>query len=202
MSARKRYHHGDLPAALRRGVVEIVGESGLDAVTIAEVARRAGVTAASPYRHYENLTALIVATGIECYLDFRESLDAAVAEASSHEPLEQLSTLYRAAFAYMKDQPAAARLVLDGRLVQWSPDYARLMRSEYERAADLVAQAVGRPVAECRTLALNCSALFLGHITLNFNGLSPVSTLEEAPGLTIEGTRQLIRDALASQGSR
>lgn len=54
------YHHGDLPAALRRAAWEIVGESGPRGLSLRECARRAGVSHAAPAHHFGSLEGLVV----------------------------------------------------------------------------------------------------------------------------------------------
>jgi len=55
------YHHGDLREALVRTGIEILEERGLAALTLREVARRAGVSHAAPYHHFADKDALLSA---------------------------------------------------------------------------------------------------------------------------------------------
>ena len=48
------YHHGDLRAACLRAAMELLEEGGATALSLRAVARKAGVSAAAPYRHYAN----------------------------------------------------------------------------------------------------------------------------------------------------
>lgn len=186
------YHHGDLPATLQRQVLDLIEEGGLEAVTMAEVARRAEVTAAAPYRHYDGLGDLLAATGIACYAEFTERLDAAMASAPASEPLEQICAMIRAYFDYALSNPGASKLLFDGRLVRSSPEFATLVGGDYLRIAQATSRAVDRPVQECRSLALNISALVLGHMKLHVDGVSPVSSPEEAPDLAVAAVRDLV----------
>jgi AcrR family transcriptional regulator len=54
-----RYHHGDLPSALRDAARAILEEEGVAALSLRSVARRAGVSHAAPYRHYPSREALL-----------------------------------------------------------------------------------------------------------------------------------------------
>src|ERR1700737_5007739 len=58
MSSKATYHHGDLRAALVRAAMELLEESGETGLSLHAVARRAGVSAAAPYRHYADREAL------------------------------------------------------------------------------------------------------------------------------------------------
>lgn len=59
------YHHGDLRRALIEASLALVSEEGFSALTLREVARRAGVTHAAPYRHFPDKEALLAAVAEE-----------------------------------------------------------------------------------------------------------------------------------------
>lgn len=61
MPKRGNYHHGDLKAALVDTALQIIAEQGTGALSVAEVARRAGVSSAAPYRHFSSRQALLIA---------------------------------------------------------------------------------------------------------------------------------------------
>ncbi|NJA57126.1 TetR/AcrR family transcriptional regulator [Streptomyces sp. NEAU-H3] len=64
MPKRSTYHHGDLKATLVSTALEVIAEQGIAAVSVAEVARRAGVSTAAPYRHFASKQALLIACAI------------------------------------------------------------------------------------------------------------------------------------------
>ncbi|MFL5322559.1 MAG: TetR/AcrR family transcriptional regulator [Myxococcaceae bacterium] len=59
VEAKVGYHHGNLKEALLAATLQVLEEGGPSAVTLREVARRAGVSHAAPYRHYADLDALL-----------------------------------------------------------------------------------------------------------------------------------------------
>ncbi len=65
ISAKRGYHHGDLRAALLEAAREVLAKEGVEALTLREVARRAGVTHAAPYRHFADKEALLAAVATE-----------------------------------------------------------------------------------------------------------------------------------------
>lgn len=73
---RHAYHHGDLRNALIRATLELIDEVGPKGVRLTEAARRAGVSAAAPYRHFADLEAMLAAVAFEG----NALLGAAVAE--------------------------------------------------------------------------------------------------------------------------
>jgi AcrR family transcriptional regulator len=60
-SAKAKYHHGDLRAALVDTAVALIAERGLHGFSLAEASRRLGVTVAAPYRHFADRDELLAA---------------------------------------------------------------------------------------------------------------------------------------------
>src|SRR5882724_10802313 len=63
----KAYHHGDLRNALIEAGLELLSEGGASALDLRKVARKAGVSHAAPYRHFNDKQALIAAINTEGY---------------------------------------------------------------------------------------------------------------------------------------
>ena len=61
MGQRATYHHGDLRAAMVAAALELIAEKGVAGLSVAEAARRAGVSSAAPYRHFAGRSALLSA---------------------------------------------------------------------------------------------------------------------------------------------
>lgn len=64
MTGKARYHHGDLRAALVDAALALIAERGVEALSVAEAARRTGVSAAAPYRHFPTRQDLLKATAV------------------------------------------------------------------------------------------------------------------------------------------
>ncbi|MFJ6518661.1 TetR/AcrR family transcriptional regulator [Streptomyces filamentosus] len=77
MSQNSTYHHGDLRAACLRAARELLEEDGSAGLSLRAVARRAGVSATAPYRHYADREALVSAVAAEGYRELAEDLSAA-----------------------------------------------------------------------------------------------------------------------------
>ena len=94
-TTERRYHHGDLPAALRAATVELVAERGPTGFSLREVARRAGVSHAAPAHHFGDSEGLLTAVSTEGF----ETLCAAFADAvegveNARERLRRLGQAY------------------------------------------------------------------------------------------------------------
>src|SRR4029453_17310460 len=59
------YHHGDLPRALLEAAVEAAAEVGAAAVSLRDLARRAGVSHAAPAHHFGDKAGLLTAVATE-----------------------------------------------------------------------------------------------------------------------------------------
>src|ERR1044071_10082280 len=71
---RKGYHHGNLPEALIRAALNLIGEKGPAGFTFADAARSAGVSAAAPYRHFRDRDALLADVAREGFQRFEAML--------------------------------------------------------------------------------------------------------------------------------
>ena len=76
-SSARPYHHGDLRAALVRSAVEVIEEVGPAAMSMREVARRAGVTHASATYHFGDKAGLLTAVATQGYRLLAEALEEA-----------------------------------------------------------------------------------------------------------------------------
>jgi AcrR family transcriptional regulator len=85
---KRAYHHGNLRAALIKATLRAIAEDGPEGFTLRDVARRAGVSPAAPYRHFPNKDELLAAVAGECADRLGATIEAALAEASDH-PLDQ-----------------------------------------------------------------------------------------------------------------
>lgn len=63
----RAYHHGDLRRALLAAAVEAIAENGPAALSLRDLARRAGVSHAAPAHHFRDKAGLLTALAIEGY---------------------------------------------------------------------------------------------------------------------------------------
>lgn len=59
------YHHGNLRAALIEAALSLIDEKGAKALTVRQVARRAGVSHTAPYRHFKDKADLLAAVAVQ-----------------------------------------------------------------------------------------------------------------------------------------
>ena len=75
------YHHGNLRRALLDGALAAVAEQGPAALSLREVARRAGVSHAAPMHHFRNKAGLLTAIAAEGWNLLADALAAAQRDA-------------------------------------------------------------------------------------------------------------------------
>ncbi|GAA5159860.1 MULTISPECIES: TetR/AcrR family transcriptional regulator [Amycolatopsis] len=89
MPKRESYHHGDLRAALVEAALTLIAERGIDALSVAEAARRTGVSPGAPYRHFPTRLALLKAAATRAAEVLAADLRASVRETA--DPAEALA---------------------------------------------------------------------------------------------------------------
>src|SRR5262249_21407100 len=70
------YRHGDLRQAVLRTAGKILEKEGLEALSLREVARRAGVSHNAPYRHFPDRDSLLAALAREGFERLAEALES------------------------------------------------------------------------------------------------------------------------------
>jgi len=86
----RRYHHGDLRRVLLETAVHVIAERGPAAVTLRDLARRAGVSHAAPTHHFRDRAGLLTAVAVQGY----ELLGDALAQAAHTGDFAEVGVAY------------------------------------------------------------------------------------------------------------
>lgn len=132
--AEQPYHHGDLRRALVAAARALLEESGPEALSLRNVARRVGVSHNAPYRHFPTKQALLAAVAAEGFA----ALSACMQSIPTSAP-PGLAAGFRAYLGFAREQPGLFRLMFDGTLEK-SADPA--LWAAGERAYDGLRRAV------------------------------------------------------------
>jgi len=108
-SAKAAYHHGDLRRALIESALSLMAEKSAASLSLREVARRAGVSHAAPYRHFADKDALLAAVAEEGFCVFGRQLAAAAA--AVEDPLARLKAIGIAYVHYALAHPIHYRVM-------------------------------------------------------------------------------------------
>ena len=84
---KSSYHHGNLRNALLSAALEVVREEGVGAISLREVARRAGVSHAAPAHHFGDKAGLLTALATQGYELFGAALRDGAARAQGDPKL-------------------------------------------------------------------------------------------------------------------
>ncbi len=107
-TASKPYHHGNLRSALLDAAADVARASGPDAVTLREVARRAGVSHTAAYNHFADKKDLLRGLAVRAFSVLGDRLDEV---ADGPEPtVERLALAY---LAFAREFPAEFRFMFD-----------------------------------------------------------------------------------------
>lgn len=86
----RSYHHGDLRRAVLDAAIEAITTSGPGALSLRDLARRAGVSHAAPAHHFKDKAGLLTALAVEGH----ELLAASLIEATDGDLLRELGVRY------------------------------------------------------------------------------------------------------------
>lgn len=76
--AARSYHHGDLRRAVLDAALDVIAADGPSAISMRDLARRAGVSHAAPAHHFGDKRGLLTAIAVEGFETLAEYLSAAV----------------------------------------------------------------------------------------------------------------------------
>ena len=109
------YHHGDLRRALIDTALSMVTEEGAWNFTLREVARRAGVSHAAPYNHFEDKAALLAEVAALGFQSLGRALEAA-AGAHPRSARQAFAGIGAAYVRFGVEHPAHYRLMFGAEL--------------------------------------------------------------------------------------
>lgn len=101
----RRYHHGNLQAALIEAGLELIAAKGVRALTLREIGAQVGVSRTAAYRHFTDKAALLGAIREAGFAQFADALDAAKRRAAgTFAP--RLTSMALAYVRFAADHPA------------------------------------------------------------------------------------------------
>jgi AcrR family transcriptional regulator len=137
-----QYHHGNLRAALIDAGAIVLESHGVEALSLREAARRAGVSQTAPYRHFEDKQALLAAVAGDGFQMLLEELKAA-AVPYEDDPAEAITAMGAAYINFAEEQPARFRLMF-GRDIVDRHKYETL-DNVTEELADVIGRMLPNP---------------------------------------------------------
>ncbi|MGL5361917.1 MAG: TetR/AcrR family transcriptional regulator [Bosea sp. (in: a-proteobacteria)] len=197
-ASRKGYHHGDLKQALTNVAEELLAEKGPAGFTLADAARRAGVSSAAPYRHFPDRETLIAEVARRGFQDFGARL--AASSGASGPDTRGFISMGSAYLAFARERPGAYAAMFAGPLKSETQALQDAGNSAFQLLVQGISKALGGQApkgADIPQLALQIWAVSHGVATLEASGQikgilgsSPEAVLEGAVSALIEKARQ------------
>lgn len=147
-----------LAGACVREALVVIGEAGLEALSIREVARRLGVSHQAPYKHFPSRDHLVAEVVGQAFADFAVHLDAHSQGGGPHEDLDRMGVAY---LAYARTQPLRYHLMFGATLPDPHAHPSMLQRARH--AFELLRQALARlpDHTGADAAAIDAAALFV-----------------------------------------
>lgn len=183
-SAGSSYHHGDLRQALIAAAMQLADESGPAGVTVREAARRAGVSAGAPFRHFPSRAALMSAIAEEALRRFRAEFDAALA-AAPEDPIERMRAIARAYLRWALRNPTHFEIVSTAALFDFGANRSHMGADDRhirEQTDRVVAEAFRRGQLrgdDPALILLAARAMLYGFARMKVDGHFPRWNLDE-----------------------
>lgn len=131
------YHHGDLRRAILGAALDVIAAEGPTALSLRDLARRAGVSHAAPAHHFKDRTGLLTAIAAEGYALLAAALDTA-------DDLRDAGVRY---VRFAREHPAHFQVMFSPELLRGNDlelTAARTLAGERLRAAVSAVPAEGR----------------------------------------------------------
>ncbi|MBI5960898.1 MAG: TetR/AcrR family transcriptional regulator [Chloroflexi bacterium] len=176
------YHHGDLKNALIRAGIEILSKEGMQALSLRNVAKKAGVSHAAPYAHFADKQALIAAIAAEGYKKLYQQL--VTAQNSTNDPLARLLAVAHAYIQFAIDEADHFKITFSGvvEVEQNYPEYVEQSKQCFGLVVAVVAdcQAEGTLLqGDTQLIAVSIWASIHGFVLLLQGNQLPSTLLEQ-----------------------
>lgn len=160
-SAKARYHHGNLVEALLQATVALIEEKGVDALSVREVARRAQVSPAAPFRHFNSKRALLTAVAEQAMTRLTAAIEGTLSAGDYRDPIACLRSIGRAYLKWVQANPTHFQIISSRSLIDFRG--SALLVSQNEAIRLRMVGLVARARAEGRlahTLASDDDVVF------------------------------------------
>ncbi|MFB6875153.1 TetR/AcrR family transcriptional regulator [Streptomyces sp. NPDC056323] len=162
MTSERTYHHGDLRRAVLTAALDVIRTEGPGALSLRDLARRAGVSHAAPAHHFKDRTGLLTAIATEGYERFADALADA-------PDLRERGVRY---VRFAVDHPAHFQVMFQPDL--YRADDPGLLAAKDHASAELRAGVTGLPAAgrcdDARLAGVAAWSLAHGFATLLLSG--------------------------------
>src|SRR4051794_19014470 len=193
--SRRAYHHGDLRAALVDATLVLVAENGISRFSVAEAARRSGVSISAPYRHFADRDALLAAAAVRGYEELLERFRSATSDLAA--PAERAAAISAAYVRFAAERRPLFELLFGAGLDKHRyPELAAATTAVLDEVSGIARELVPRgDEALAAALIQALIGLAQGHATLLLDGAfgEPSDSVGLAAERAAAATRALVR---------
>jgi len=169
-----------------RAAEQLVTELGPEAVSVREVARRAGVSSGAPFHHFPTRQALMTAVAEEATHQLRQRMEAAVAAIPETKPAKRMRAIAHAYLRWVMDSPARFKVVSDRRLIDYSEPIQQDSEAILALIRDALRQAIrsdGKRAIDIDLAMLEMRAMAYGLARMHVDGQLPQWGVPDAEAL-------------------
>lgn len=185
------------PEKLKEALIDeafaVIEESGVEGLSLREVARRLGVSHQAPYKHFPSRDHILAAVVARCFQEFAAHLEA---RPRRQDPFADLGEMGLAYLAYARENPLKYRLMFNSPLPEGAEHVEMLAEARYgfallhERLKTMALRDPGDGIAE----PAKHDALFILSTLHGFASLMQSDVLDTI-GLE-DAERQVARDRM------
>ena len=193
--SRRAYHHGDLRAALVDATLELVAENGVQGFSVAEAARRTGVSISAPYRHFAGRDALLAAAAVRGHEELLTRFRAAIADQAT--PADQAAAISAAYVRFAAERRPMFELLFGAGLDKHRyPEFEAAATAVLDEVSGVARRLVPRGDDDLAAALIQALVgLAQGHATLLLDGAfgEPSEAVDLAAQRAAAATRALVR---------
>lgn len=156
------YHHENLRQALLDAAFVMVGERGMEGLSVRELARNIGVSTAAPFRHFKNREALVIAMAKVAAADLRRTFTQALEGIASMPPLEKFAALGRTYVQWAMREPVYFALINDPAALGDDPELFEDHKVTYSLMAAQLVPVYGKDPKRLAITLIGARALVYG----------------------------------------
>jgi AcrR family transcriptional regulator len=200
VGSARRYHHGNLPAALIEASFRLIADHGLSEFSVAKAARAVGVSTSSPYRHFADRDHLLAAVAAQAALELVERMRCD-ADSAGPDPLERFAVTAGTYVRYMVERGAGFNIIFSARLAGLEDPALASAGRNLNSFLFHLAEHAGRTTEPGQTLVLLERHIVTAHgyAMLYLDGLfharRPTDTVESIAERATQASRDLVQEA-------
>lgn len=201
---RAGYHHGNLVEALIEACVVLIEEKGVEALSLREVAKHAGVSPGAPFRHFSSKAALLTAVAEQAMARLTEAIRTELEKADPTSPLAGLGAIGQAYLGWAVANPTHFEVISSRSLIDFHGS-ARLV-AENEAIRQIMLDLIERgrqagqlhPAARTDDLMLASRAFIYGIARMWIDGHFQEWRVEQPPAKAMASALDLFMAMLGS----